>query len=148
MLPTVAIPDAEDVLKDLKPLVPAVYGALEAGVLSAREFFESKAAPIDPFHGTSQVRWEAKRYLDGAGHEISQCEYERENLSNNGLCLVFKKKYLIRIRKSYDGVLPVPGHSKVLQAFYHQLSFPFMPSGAGHYESSLLNLVILWDVTS
>ena len=23
-----------------------------------------------------------------------------------------------------------------------------MPSGAGHYESGLLNLVILWDVTS
>lgn len=141
------VPDAEEVLKDLMPLVPALYGALEAGTLSAREFFEAKAAPIDPYHGSSHVRWEAKRYLDSLGQDITDCQYDREDLSNNGLCLTLKNKYRIRIRKSSDGLLPVPGPSKTMQAFYHQLAFPQFVPATEASATALLNLVLLWDTT-
>ena len=71
-----------------------------------------------------------------------------EDLANNGLCLVYKNKFLVRIRKSNNGILPVPGPSKVMQAFYQQLSFGFMNGVDQDNTAGLLNLMFLWDVTA
>jgi hypothetical protein len=73
-----------------------------------------------------------------AGHKV---DFELGQLANNGLILTYGD-YCIRIRKSDDGKVPVPGGSSVLQDFYQQVAFRF---GDGHAESRT-NLLILWDV--
>jgi hypothetical protein len=140
-----SVPTPDEVLKALHPIIPAIYGALEAGVHSAREFFESRHAVIDPYHGPSHVRWEAKRYLDALNHEVSSVDYQREEIANNGLRLVFSH-YVIWILKSNSGELPAPGPSELRQQFYSQQMFAFM--GSSQHEDPLLALVVLWGVSA
>ncbi len=141
-------PDSEEILKELGPVLPPIYGALEAGTQEAREYFESRETPIDPYLASDLARWRAKQYLDTVGHGISAVEYEREELANNGLCVTYKNKYLVRIRKSANGLLPVPGRSKAMQYFYKQLSFGFFQGAEQDHQPGLLNLIILWDATN
>lgn len=147
---TPEIPRPQEVLADLAPILPAIHGALEDGVQHAREFFEERGVPVDPFLAPSLVRWRAKLYLEGTGRKVIDTEYNREDLSNNGLCLHFKnaRRYTIRIRKSLDGTLPVPGPSRPMQLFYQQLAFAFVdPTDSGE-DTGPLAVVLLWNVTS
>jgi hypothetical protein len=108
---------------------------------------------VDAFLGSGLVRWRARRYLDHVARPLVKVEYDREELANNGLSLTFRNSgsYAIRIRKADAGALPVPGTSKVMQAFYaQQLSFALGEAPANEVEdaNTALNLVMLWEVTS
>lgn len=149
IIPKPPAPSPEEVLKDLAALIPAVYGAIEDGTQGAREYFEDLGAPVDPYLGSAIVRWRGKRYLDGTATVGSDVEYEREELSNNGLALHFRdgRSYAIRIRKADHGMLPVPGPSRTLRAFYRQEQLSFDYGINGHQPDDPLNLIFLWEVT-
>jgi hypothetical protein len=146
------IPESQEALSDLSQLIPVVYSALEAAIQSAREFFDREGnRPIDPYLAPCLVRYYAKRFLIDAGcnaeyeddveHDEGDGEFKFHNLSNNGLALT-SEKYQIRIWKSDDGKLPVPGPSQPRRAFFQQC----LP-----YDMSLpaeqLGLAILWEVS-
>jgi hypothetical protein len=138
------IPGPEETLAQLAPLVPPLYRSIEASVQEARNFFDDRGEVIDPFLFPCLVRYHAKLLLQEAGQAA---EYELDDLANNGLYLRFGG-YQIRILKSDNGKLPVPGLSKPKQEFYNQqLEFDFMNSGPGLSQPSLLNLVVLWEVS-
>jgi hypothetical protein len=69
----------------------------------------------------------------------------RKPLANNGLCLRYKS-YEIRVLKSDDGDVPVPGPSQKRQDFYQQ-RFPNWAEAVDEHEHDPLNLLVIWDVT-
>lgn len=145
------IPDSQEALSDLSQLIPTVYSTLEAAIQGAREFFDKENRPIDPYLAPCLVRYYAKQFLIAAGcnaeyeddveHDEGDVEFKFHNLSNNGLALK-SEKYQIRIWKSDDGELPVPGPSQVRQRFFQQLSLDMSVS------AERTNLAILWEVSS
>jgi hypothetical protein len=138
------IPGPEETLAQLAPLIPPLYRSIEASVQEARNFFDDRGEDIDPFLFPCLVRYHAKLLLEEAGQAA---DYELDDLANNGLYLRFGG-YQIRILKSDNGKLPVPGTSKPKQEFYsQQLEFDFMNSGPENSQRSLLNLVVLWEVS-
>jgi hypothetical protein len=139
------IPGPEETLAQLAPLIPPLYRSIEASVQEARSFFDDREERVDPFLFPCLVRYHAKLLLEEAGQTA---DYELDDLANNGLYLRFGG-FQIRILKSDNGKLPVPGPSKPKQEFYsQQLEFDFMQSKSGQPACSLLNLVILWDLSS
>jgi len=131
-------PDPDRVLNDLAGIGPTIYEALEDAAISARGFFDARGEGVEPYHFASHVRYDARQYLVRRGHNV---DFELGDLPNNGLMLTYSR-YCIRIRKSDEGDVPIPGASTVLQRFYHQLSLRF-----GNAQlSKPINLLILWDV--
>jgi hypothetical protein len=138
------IPGPEETLAQLAPLIPPLYRSIEASVQEARSFFDDREERVDPFLFPCLVRYRAKLLLEEAGQAA---DYELDDLANNGLYLRFGG-FQIRILKSDNGKLPVPGPSKQKQEFYgQQLEFDFMRSNSGQSVSSPLNLVVLWDLS-
>ncbi len=136
---------AEETLLRLTPLIQSLYHALEAATQEARLYFDQRKEPADPFLFPCLVRYHAKLILNEAGQNAN---YELDDLANNGLYLRYAG-FQIRVLKSDNGRLPVPGASKQKQEFYNQqLSFGFMEANSGNPENPILNLVVLWDVTS
>jgi hypothetical protein len=131
-------PDPDRVLKDVGGISPTIYEALEGAAISARGFFEARGESVEPYHFASHVRYDARQYLVRRGHKV---DFELGDLPNNGLMLTYGR-YSIRIRKSDEGDVPIPGASTVLQRFYHQLSLRFN----NQQLSKPINLLILWDV--
>lgn len=138
------IPDPEDGLKAVAPIIPALYGALEAGTQAAREFFESRDAEIEPYHASSTARWEAKRFLENQGHAVVDVDYGVADIAMNGLRVTFNK-HVIWILKSSDGLLPVAASGPKKHFYAQQLSLAFPDSGP---VAGTIALVVLWDVTS
>ena len=136
--------DPQEILESLTSLIPHLYHSLEAAIQAARSFFDERNEKPDPYLFPCLVRYHAKLLL----REREQAaDYEFDDLANNGLYLVFGE-YPIRVLKSDDGRLPVPGNSKAKQEFYNQqLSFTFMP-GSVTLPMSRMNLVVLWDTDS
>jgi hypothetical protein len=138
------IPAPEETLAQLTPLIIPLYRSLEASVQEARGFFDDREETVDSYLFPCLVRYHAKLLLEEAGQTA---DYELDDLANNGLYLRFGG-YQIRILKSDNGKLPVPGTSRPKQEFYsQQLEFDFMPAETGEPTRSLLNLVVLWDVS-
>jgi hypothetical protein len=137
------VPDTDDALKAVQPIMPAIYGALEAGTQAAREFFESRAADIEPYHAASTARWEAKRYLQDQGHQVASGSYSVAGIANNGLRVTFGK-YVLWILKSPDGLLPIAASGTKRLFYAQQLSLAF--PGADPSPGTLA-LVVLWDAT-
>ena len=138
------IPGPEETLAQLTPLVRTLYHSIEASIQEARSFFDARSATVDPFLFPCLVRYHAKFLLNEAGQAA---DYELDDLANNGLHLRFAG-FQIRILKSDNGRLPVPGPSKPKQEFYNQqLEFGFMNAGADAIDRNVVNLVVLWDVT-
>ncbi len=141
------IPEPDTVLPRLSRLLPVIYQALESGTLDAREYFDGRREGVDPSLYPNLVRYRARCYLTGQGHDV---EFVPEELANNGLSLSYAP-YQIRILKSDHGAVPAPGSSKVKRDFYNQrvrqLVLPFPGGSLGVPIDEALNLVILWDVT-
>lgn len=143
------VPSPDEVQKDLELILPIIHTALEHGTLLAREFFEreDKDKIVDRYLAPNLVRWWAKQYLQDAGLQVTdeQVEFDLQRLPNNGLCLSFGR-YRLRILKSDDGELPVPGHSVKRQNFYHQISIVYIGEDGAAVQEDVTNLVILWDI--
>lgn len=138
------IPGPEETLAQLASLILPLYRSIEASIQEARGFFDEREVSVDPYLFPCLVRYHAKLFLEEAGQTA---DYELDDLANNGLYLRFGG-YQIRVLKSDNGKLPVPGTSRPKQEFYsQQLEFDFMQSAPGQPIRGLLNLVVLWDVT-
>jgi hypothetical protein len=139
--------DYDGVAAELATILDILTDALNVGVGQANGFFADERQLPDTYLHPALVRWYAKRYLNDAGTSVSDdmdAEFSRDELANNGL-LVSYRDVQIRVLKSDDGELPVPGRSRVKQAFYNQqLAFRFTPDG--ETSTFRLNLVLLWDV--
>lgn len=144
------VPSPEEVQQNLELILPIIHTALEHGTLKAREFFEheDKDKNVDRYLAPNLVRWWAKKYLHGAGLQVTeeQAEFDLQQLPNNGLCLSFGR-YRIRILKSDDGELPVPGNSVRRQNFYHQISIVYVTEEGALVQEDVTNLIILWDIS-
>ena len=104
--------------------------------------------PIDASLFPNLVRYYAKQFL-GTRHLVADDEedvpaFDAIGLANNGLCVVHGR-YALRIRKSDNGLIPVPGASFTLQQFYRQQPLPFNLASrpAQIVDTSLL---VLWQV--
>ena len=147
---TTNTPTDEIVLRDLTLLTPVVHRALESATLQTREFFDEMGKPINLSLAPCLVRYFAKEFLDGAGHQVveeeEEVEYQRQSLANNGL-LLHCSRYWIRILKADQDGLPAAGPSGAKQAFYaQQLPLRFLDSEGVDEQPHRINLVILWHV--
>ena len=124
------------VLQEMATLTPYLYTALEIGTMKAREYFDAELRPINRYLAPEIVRYHAKTYLD----LVANGPFSTEPLARNGLWVRNFRDLEIRILKSYDGELPLPG-SKAKQEFYQQLTLAIFET------TKPLKLVVLWDVS-
>ena len=150
------IPAFEEVLDELAQVFPAVYSALEVGIVKTKEYIAQEEREDDKKRNRSfapcLIRYQAINALEKNNKGITIVDepdvMSVEDVANNGLMISYGK-YNVRILKSNNGELPTPGHSKRRQAYYNQqFCFDF------HYknvESELeypdkINLLILWNI--
>lgn len=119
------LPTHQIATQELDDLLRHIFGALEAGILFARGFFdetdekEDGERPYDPYLFAMLVRYRAKVVLDGEGKNADN-DMDLDALPLIGL-KVAHGGYIVRIRLALDLRLPVPGQSAELQRFYQQL---------------------------
>lgn len=143
-------PDQDVVLQELSPVLPFIYRGLEEAVEQTRDFFPEEK-PVDAALAPNLVRYFVKEYIDHKSSADSRLsvsnKFERESLPNNGLFLHYGP-YRIRILKTDEGELPLPGPSRARRRFYQQ-TLPLWAQVSGEdLRPNLVNLVILWDVNS
>lgn len=137
----------ESTMKDLAPIIPTIYTALDHGIFKTKEFFETQERKddrgIDRYLAPNVVRYYAIRHLIRAGQEaFEDNELSLDNIPNNGIHINCDP-YQIKILKSNCGGLPTPGHSIKRQEYYDQL-FPGFPDI--EEDLSIINLLLLWDI--
>lgn len=138
------------VMKDLSFLFPIIYTALDHGVSKTKEFFQNQEEEpdkkIDPYFAPNHVRFYALRHLKRAGQDVYEDDVTDDlsvaNIPNNGMHINYGR-YQIKILKSNNGDLPVPGHSRIRQGYYSQPSFLDCDEAA---NSMTINLLLLWNV--
>ncbi len=134
-----SIPDPHETMTELSEHLAAIHRAFEHGVFKARNHFETESLSHDPSAFPTIVRLHAKDYLKKKGMDAVNIE----DVSLCGLSLKLPK-FLIKMWKSDDSELPVPGHSAPKQQFYtQQLAFP---QGEGEPTFFPLHLVVLWNL--
>lgn len=140
------IPTPAQIIDETRAFLLVVREALEHGIRQARQFFDDEGELPDAWLAPDLVRWHAKRFLDSGGHLAQSLEedYGRTPASNNGLRLTFKR-FLVMVRKSDDGELPVPA-SQVQRDLYsrNQAVFEFIPRTSS-VDGQEITLAILWD---
>jgi hypothetical protein len=128
---SLSVAGPELVVPYLADFMTECYGALDGGSSVARDLFKRLGRDPDPWVFADVVRMVTKDTLSD--------RYEMEFLPNNGLMTVVTGCTL-RIRKSDAGDLPIPGKSRTLQMFYHQLQL-----GLDGETNARPNLLLLWD---
>ncbi|MGH9376871.1 MAG: hypothetical protein ACRD1J_12025 [Terriglobia bacterium] len=133
-----AIPGPDETIADLSGLHPEIHRAFEHGVFKAKNHFEVEALDYDPSAFSTLVRLHAKEYFKRKG--LDAVEIEDVNLCGLSLRL---PKYVIKMWKSDNSELPVPGRSEPKQEFYQQpILFPDEESN----PLPLLHLAVLWNL--
>jgi hypothetical protein len=129
------VPDPDQVVEDLKELVPVVYASLEIGVAKALRTFELEGTKPEKFLFADLVRYHARRDLITVGR--LRLDFVCEELANNGIQLGHRNYPRLRVRKAFRGGAPVPG-SFAMEQFHAQtlpmFELPYQP-----------NLLMLWD---
>ena len=144
------VPDPQTVLRELSLLLPVVYSALHHGIFKTKEFFDQQQKEeqkiVNRFLAPNLVRYYTIQALEQKGQVVASDtdSLDLKTVPNNGICFSYEK-YDIRILKSYNGDLPVPGHSKSRQEFYHQLSLNLNVNDKDE-DAGRVNLLILWEV--
>lgn len=140
------IPDQETVLRELSDVFPVVKSSYDYATYKVIDFFAHQDTEeqrvLNRYLAPNLVRFYALQALKNDREN----RFDVECVPNNGLCLV-KANYKIRILKSCNGQLPVPGHSIARRRFYSQqkqLSFYFLEPLPTNADK--LNLIILWEV--
>ncbi len=132
-------------LRDLVRLIPLITRALEHGTYTAREYFDSIKQGIDPYLAAMLARFHATLQLKRLGQEASEEVMSIHKIPNIGIYIHYGI-YHIRVLKSDDGQLPIPGSVR-REAFYNQQPWLF-PSMSEDEEKEGINLLILWDTHS
>lgn len=144
------VPEPGFVLKKLSSAIPVIYSALQHGTFKAKEYFDESGRNVDRYLAPNLVRYNAKEVLEKRRQEISSGDdLIVINVPNNGM-YVSCGDFNIRILKTNNGDLPVPGHSKSRMLFYHQgsLALDFSNNKTISEQNDQVNLLILWDVVS
>lgn len=131
------IPNPSETMDELRDLVAIIYRSLEHGVYEAREHFEVKSLQPEASVFSTLVRLHAKDYLLREDPNA----FLVEDINLCGLSLQLPNHW-IKIWKSEDAELPLPGDSAPKQDFYQQSLFP---------EGSVpkpLHLAVLWNLDS
>lgn len=137
------IPDPDDELENLAPLIPILFEGFEAATEKASQFFESQSKPVNSALYPTLVRYYMREHLKDKGQVVD--EFDREEIFNNGLCVTYGVRR-IRMWKAYDDTIPPPGSSFTKQSFLgQQLAMSLFGDNPKPIE---LNLVILWNVNS
>ena len=145
------VPDPQTVLGELSHLLPIVYSSLHYGIFETKEFFDQQENEehriINRFLAPNLVRYYTIQALKQKGQIVAPDtdSLDLKTVPNNGICFSYER-YDIRILKSYNGDLPIPGHSRSRQEFYHQLSLNLNVDDKDE-DGRRVNLLILWDVT-
>jgi hypothetical protein len=135
------IPNPDEELASIAPVVPVLYEGFEAATESACQYFENKDRSVDPSLFPHIVRYEVGEYLkDRTGVVV---DLTQEELANNGLSIVVNDRH-IRIWKGEDDRIPPPGGSKARIQFLNQQLALF--DIQGELRAVDRNLVILWSV--
>ncbi len=138
-----SIPDPNEVLTQLSPILSILFQTIEEAVLWTKDFFEGNTREVDPSLAPNMVCYYAKDALRKRGQAVED-DIGMEPLANNGLMLTYGGM-AVRILKADNGSLPPPGYSRARQAFYHQQYALDFPSAKGIYRPSMLNLILLWN---
>lgn len=132
------IPSPEDVLAVLRPYIPNIYNAFEAGVDHALEYDEVNGFELNPHLYAHHVRHFVRVRLTQPPLRIQ--DYEPENLANSGLQFSIGD-YTFRVFKANKLEVPDPRRSKALLSFYQQNRTPTLPGMKGW------NILILWHAS-
>lgn len=135
----------ESVMAELAFLIRLIYTALDTSVSKAREYFAKQEYEdqrnVDKYLAPNMIRWETLSQLKRAGQNAREEEengISMSDLPNNGIHIDFKN-YSIKVLKSQNGDLPVPGYSQSRRNFYDQ---PNLYDG----DFSSINLLLLWNI--
>ena len=119
--------DPQDVADDLASFLALCWKALEYGADSAVRFFVAEKRNVDDQGLAAHLtRYAAKRYLE---NHNTHADFEQEDLPFSGLLVYVvtaSRRYVIRIRRSADGTLPMPA-TYALEAFYRQPRQRYLP---------------------
>ena len=129
------VPPMRKALADLSPYFQTFYDAFESGTDHSKGYFEGIDAPYDPWLHAHLIRHWVKRYF--ILHDVDAQEYDLEHLANSGIQLCISP-WFVRIRKSLQGAVPLPG-SRKQHKYYQQI----LPEEFGEMH----NLLLLWNAT-
>lgn len=138
-----SVPDPDDVLAELRPLINLMIEGFEAGTMHTREYFEGQK--IKPPLAAMLTRSKVEDYLRARGHQIE--EFEQQDAPLIGL-RVSVGKYEIRIWKSLDDAIPFGGASDTKRRYLDQEQYVQGRLFAYGEETAWLpiRLVVLWNV--
>jgi hypothetical protein len=147
------IPEPNEVINDLRPILPTIYEALNKGTLEAVDYLEKlkkeKGFSFDLLFAAHITRYHTFQFLKRNGYNVingeADFEYEMKDIANSGLYL-FYNRYSIRIFKTQNGEVPNPGNSITKQLYYSQQQYELFPGITDPARN--LNLILLWDVSS
>lgn len=150
---TTPLPLPQDILRNYTPLLRTLVAALLRGARHARAYADWQDEPIDRTLAPALVRKEAKRILSNHTDSNSvpqvtdeEVEFEAEYLPNLGLAVAVDG-LRIKLLKSDNGSLPIPGPSQRRQQFYAQQTSLFPPAEDAAENANELpraNLVMHW----
>jgi hypothetical protein len=152
-MPKTQLPEPKEILRLYTPLLRMLVAALIQGSKHARAYADWQDESVDRTLAPALVRKEAKRFLSRRTYSDSatqvtdeELEFEAEYLANLGVAVAVDGLW-IKLLKSDNGSLPVPGPSQKRQQFYAQ-QWSLFPGSAGTNGKSngLLraNLVMHW----
>ena len=138
----------DQALGKIAPLTAALYEMFPLGARQALLYFQTRGLEINRPLIVCMIRYEVKQLLLSADFEVEDDDLygvlSVEHLANNGLACAYNG-ISVKILKSDDGRLPVPGQSKRLQAYYAQAQqLEFRGEGFEERTTIDLNVVVLW----
>jgi len=141
------IPPYEQIFNELTGFYIHLHASLEEAIrLSLKYFNEDMKVPIDNFFLNDHIRFHTKRLLSQKGNIDLEEIYSPIDLLNNGLAGVCFG-YSIRVRKAYDGYLPILSSESMELYCSQQLSFNIKDDGILH-PVKRPNVMFIWDMTN
>ena len=135
------LPSKEQALEELTDLIAMLYVAFPE---IAREcvipYFSTRGRRPNPRLFTDMCRYEVRELLLIRGIEVCDDndadEIDLRELANNGIEILYRKQWGLKVLRSRNGEVPGPGDSKRRRAYYAQQI---------RLSQSRPNAVILWD---
>lgn len=125
-MPQTQLPEPKEILRLYMPLLRTLVAALLQGARHARAYADWMDEPVDRTLAPALVRKEAKRFISRRTESDSttqvadeEVEFEPEYLPNLGIAVAVDG-LRIKLLKSDNGSLPVPGPSQKRQQYYAQ----------------------------
>lgn len=140
--------DPDDVLAAVKPVTDVIHSGLADFLPLTRQYFDSKARPVDKALHAMMTRFElrwllTRQQIPAENEEEVDGRYLVHNLANCGL-VVHVANCTLRVLKSKDFELP-PSNSHQRADFYQQNLFFEATDPNPDIDVPPLNLVAAWN---